>query len=215
MTGSELKDFVKHMLFEDAAGGTSLASDTQLATTISIANQKIWSEAAKRSPSFFAKRSPDIACPEGGLDFATIDPNLYQISSVHLKTGPREYVALSPVLPQDAPRYGQGFFGASRVIGYSIEGEHLYLAPDLTADIRVSYLPALGNLASADQALGGKLAIYHPAVAYEACVMLAVKDEANVAGYKMLRDELMKQMFSYIARRQIQNARAIRSVPFE
>jgi hypothetical protein len=212
VTGAELQAYTKHLLFEEAAT-TALATPTNLGLTVSIANQKVWHEAVKANQSFFTERA-ELTCyaDPGYVDLLTINPDgVYLFTNVLLKDGD-DWIPLDPVVPQDGHIFGAG----SRPAGYYLEGDRLYLAPTQSGDaeLRISYIPELGALVDASPALGGKLATYHPLVAYEAALVLAVKDEARADGWKFVRDELLGQMKKHLARRQTQRPRSIRAIPY-
>jgi hypothetical protein len=213
VTGAELQAYTKHLLFEEAAT-TALATPTNLGLTVSIANQKVWHEAVKANQSFFTERKDvTIAASLGYVPFTALDADgAYLVTNVLLKDG-EDWLPLDPIVPQDGHVFGTG----SRPAGYYIEGDRLYLAPTQSSDaeLRVSYIPELGALVDTAPALGGKLVTYHPLVAYEAALVLAVKDEARADGWKFVRDELLGQMKKHLARRQTQRPRSIRAIPYD
>jgi hypothetical protein len=219
-TREDLVTYVKHLLFEDAAT-TSLASLVNIQTTIDVANRTVWALAVKTRPSLFEKRSADLtyAPATGYYDLTSLEDGsgLYLLSRVHLKVSDT-YYALHPFDGNERLRTGpEGVYGVSPV-GYLQEGERLYLLPKPSENktIQLTYIPQLAPMTTGTSALGGVRALtpYHPLVAYEAALTLAVKDEADPVGLKLQRDELRKQMIQHLSRSQLQRPRGIREVPF-
>lgn len=210
MLGSELKTFVKHILFEEAAT-TALVTDPMLTTTLVIANQKVWQRAVQQASAFFAVRSADLTLSVVTGYYSLTALGVYKILNIAVKVGDY-YVNLTPIMSADAPQ--REYLTTFRAYGWYQEGDNLYFSPPIQQDqiFRLTYVPNLPDLTDGTNALGGKLVTFHPLVAYEAALALAVKDEANLSGYKLLRDELYGSLTTYLGKRHKQSGRAIRVI---
>lgn len=213
MLGSDLKAFVKHILFEEATT-TALVTDPMLTTTLVVANQKVWQRIVHQASSMYAVRSADLTLTValGYYSLVALSTNgVYRILNVAVKVGDY-YVNLTPIMSQDAPQ--REYLTTFRAYGWYVEGDNLYFSPPIQQDqtFRLTYIPSIADLTDGSHALGGRLVAFHPLVAYEAVLALAVKDEANLSGYKLLRDELYANLVQYLGKRHKQAGRQIRVI---
>lgn len=213
MTRDELVTYTKHLLAEDAAT-TALASDANFQSTVDIANKTVWQTALDAAPSIFETRSVDLTyVPSVGYNLASLESNagIYELKRVYLKNG-SNYLPLTQFAADEHHIVNATSGG---VCGYYVEGEYLYLVtkPTENKTLRLIYLPNLPTMAGSTQALGAKTALttFHPLVAYEAALVLGVKDEAAISGLKLVRDEMKKALVRHLNRRRV---RHVKEVPF-
>lgn len=211
MTRSEAVDFIKHLLFEDAAT-TALASTDQFSSTLDIANKTVWVKVADAQPSLLMSQSPDVtySASAGYYSLATLDP--YILGRVEVKDG-TVYRRIEPMQDQEQLEYTQ----TGSPVAYWLEGENLRLVPDPTSDqtMRIQSVARLGPLLDdSDQLLDGYLPEFHQLVCYEATLLLCAKDESpeQFRAYTKIRDELYKDLRRYLSRRNTYRPHFIREV---
>lgn len=223
MTRDEVATLAKNLLFESGAT-TGLGSSTETNALVEAANKKVWMQAVQASPSAFEVRSADLSyvSATGFLSLLSIDgEGVYDVRRVYVKISSISdsvdpWLKLERLHGEERHRLGRAYY-ASPIVpsGYYLEGENLYLAPKVSSNqtLQVIYVPNVSDLSATEEVLGGVTTLrpFHPLVAYEAALTLAVKDEANLSGIKLLRDEMKGEMLRHLSRRRVRN---IREVPF-
>ena len=212
--------YVKHLLFEDAAT-TSIATLANLQTSVDVANRTVWQLAVRTAPSLFETRTGDIAydASVGYYDLTTLENNAgaYMLSRAWIKWSGYWY-PLEPMDTNDRVRViPEGVQGVVP-LGYYLEGEKLYLVPKPSDNqtLQFTYIPNLGTMTTGTSALNGvrALTMYHPLVAYEAAIVLGLKDEGDMRGLIGIRNEMRSNMLQHLSRRNLRRPRVIREVPF-
>jgi hypothetical protein len=225
VTRTELVAYTKHLIFENAAT-TAVASDTDLESTVDNANKKVWRYCVKQAPSLFEERVEDLPYSSdlGYLDLPGVDERgVYLLSRVlvnasqYLPSSGDPYITLEPLDGAERFAFGRNVIGGRGYVpgGYYLEGERLHVVPatgNLT--LQLVFIPNLAAMAAETKALNGKLEPFHELVALEAAIVLAVKDEANVSGLVLLRNESKKDLVLHLTKRQRQRPKVIREVPF-
>jgi hypothetical protein len=223
VTRDEAAELAKNLLFESGAT-TGIGSSTEINALVDAANKKVWAQACQTSPSTFEVRSPDLpfVSATGFLSLLDVDgEGVYDVRRVYAKVSSVSdsvdpWLKLERLDGEERHRLGRAYYASPFIpSGYYLEGENLYLAPKVSSNqtLQIVYVPNVSDLSATEEVLGGvsTLKPFHSLVAYEAALNLAVKDEANLSGIKLLRDEMKGEMLRHLSRRRVRN---IREVPF-
>ena len=219
-TREDILAYVKHLLFEDAST-TSIGSLANLQSTVDVANKTVWQLAVRTAPSLFETRTGDITynANTGYYDLTQLESGngVYMLSRAWIKWSGYWY-PLEPMDTNDRVRViPEGVQGVVP-LGYYLEGEKLYLVPKPSDNqtLQFTYIPNLGTMTTGTAALNGvrSLSMFHPLVAYEAAIVLGLKDEGDMRGLIGIRNEMRANMLQHLSRRNLRRPRVIREVPF-
>lgn len=205
MTRDEAVAFVKHLLHEESST-QALASEPNLALTISLANTKIWLDAVEAHAGFWTVASPAVTVQNGEAPLSAFDPvGVHLVRHVQIQYG-SAWLGVQSIAPRDGgdtePVAG-AYVDEADATAYYIEGESLYLYPktDGPTTARLKYVPRLPVLNAGSQLLGGRLPEFHAIVCYDAAIELAAKDEAATKEWARRRDELGARLPRYMRSR--------------
>jgi hypothetical protein len=225
VTRDDIVAYTKHLIFENAAT-TGIGSDADIELTVDKANKKVWRYCVKQAPSLFEERVEDLPYSSelDYLDLAGVDERgIYLLSRVlvkaaqYLSTSGDPYILLDPLDGDERFAAGRNLVGSAAFIprAYYLEGEHLHVVPQVgDIALQLIYIPNVATMTAETKALNGKLEPFHELVALEAAIVLAVKDEASLAGLVLLRNEAKKDLVMHLSKRQRQRPKVIREVPF-
>jgi hypothetical protein len=206
MTITEAKDYVKNLLFEDAAT-TALFTDAQLSARIKDADRVVWSRVLTRSPSMCVPANTEVAATfSNGLATIDLSTNLLRgaIHRVQVKRG-TEWVDLDRISSREAE-----FFTDSETtsygnvdVGWYVVGNIMYLiaASDGTVQVKTWLMEHVVGATDNDLVLLslGEWAIpYSEVVPLEAAKRFAIKDE----NWDMVREirGLLKELYTEMDR---------------
>lgn len=206
MTVTEAKDYVKNLLFEDAAT-TALFTDAQLTAAINNADRVVWARVLSRSPSMcVAASNEDSKAFINGFATVNLKSQLLRgaIHRVQVKRG-TEWVDLDKISSREAPTFtdSETTSYTRADVGWYVIGDTLYLIAASTGTVqvkvwRMEHFPAATTSDQVLPSLGEWAIPYHEVVPLEAAKRFAIKDE----NWDMVREVrgLLKDLYTEIDR---------------